>query len=372
MKRRLTALSVERIKPPANGRLDVFDIGYPGLALRASYGGSKTWCAFVRAGGRQRRIKLGEWPGMTLAEAREAWRGVTNGTLPASGTVADVAAEWVKRDQAGNRTVAEVKRYFDRDVLPLWGHRKLSDLTRHECLKIIDAVADRGSPIAANRLHGYLHRFFKWCVGRDLIEVNPLAGIDKPGEAKSRERVLTDAELKAVWTTADQTGWPIGTIVQLLILTGARRGEIAELRWDEIHGNEIHLSGERTKNGRAHIIPLTPTVLDLLAKAPRLLDCPFVFSLNGKGPVNSWSKDKARLNERCQVKDWTLHDLRRTLATGLERLGVSLQVVEAILGHTAGSKRGVVGIYQRHDYAKEKRDALEQWSQYLLTLCRSC
>ncbi len=157
--------------------------------------------------------------------------------------------------------------------------------------------------------------------------------------------------------------------MRLLILTGARRDEIGGLQWSEVdfERGEIALSGARTKTGAPHVIPLTPQWVAVLCELPRRVDCPFVFSLTGN-PVSGWSKAKARLDLISGVEGWRLHDIRRTVATGLQRLGISLQVVEAILGHTSGSRAGIVRIYQRHDFAAEKRQALTLWADYVTQL----
>ena len=188
--------------------------------------------------------------------------------------------------------------------------------------------------------------------------------MDKPGEDIKRDRVLSDAELVKVWTAAEKIGFPYRTAVQLLILTGARRDEIGRLRWAEIIDGAISLDGARTKNSEPHVIPLSTAARALLDHIPRFGD--FVF---GRGRLTDWSRAKTKLDALAALAiPWRTHDLRRTCATGLQKLGTPLQVTEAILGHTAGSRAGVVGIYQRHGYADEKRAALEAWSAHVMAL----
>jgi integrase len=190
--------------------------------------------------------------------------------------------------------------------------------------------------------------------------------IEKPGSAVKRDRVLSDSELAQVWNAAAALGWPHGTAVQLLILTGARKNEIWQLRWDETHGDEIRLPGPRTKTGhktgQTHIIPLSQAGQTLLQSVPRFMENEFVFA------GRSWSRAKATIDVKVKIAPWRIHDLRRTTATGLERLGTPLQVTEAVLGHVSGSKAGGAGIYQRHQYAEEKRAALEAWGEHVMTL----
>jgi integrase len=379
-KRALTDAGIQRLKPPASGQVDCFDQGYPGLALRMSYGGGKTFVFFYRLGGRLRRLTLGTYPAITLAEARESWRkarhDVQAGRDPARTRSAGNGAtdfqgvfeEWLRRDQANNRSVDVVRRSIKRNVLPYWQHRQITDIGRRDVLDVIDAIADRGAIIMARRIQGRLHRLFKWAVGRGVIEINPLADLPMPGEETRRDRVLKDGELIAVWNAAKQVSWPYGPAFQLLILTGARREEIGQLRWSEIEDNTVKLEGARTKNGEPHHIPLSAPSCAVLHNLPRIAGSDFVFTSTGKKPLGAWSREKAKIDDISQITSWRIHDLRRTTATGLQKQGVPLQVTEAILGHTAGSRGGIIGVYQRHDYANEKRAALEAWGAHVLAL----
>ena len=345
---------MERIKAPKAGQVDHFDKGHPGLTLRISYGGKRTWVFMFRHGGNFHRMTLGTYPVMSLAAARAAWRDaraeVEGGRDPRSKRetpaqdVGSVLEDWLSRDQAKNRSVAAVRRSVMKDALPFWQHRSVNEITKRDVLDVIDAVVDRGSKVQARRLQAHLHRFFKWCAGRGIIDANPIADLPKPGAEKPRDRVLNDVELRKVWTAAkDLLGWPFGTAVQLLMLTGARLDEIGELKWSEIGATEIRLTGARTKNGQPHTIPLSSTARSVIDQMPGITGCPFVLSTNGKTPVSGWSKIRDRLRASAAVDHWTLHDIRRSVATGLQRQGVALQVTEAVLNHT-GSRGGVVGI----------------------------
>jgi integrase len=206
-------------------------------------------------------------------------------------------------------------------------------------------------------------------VGRGIIDINPLADLPKPGQETRRDRVLKDDELVAVWNAAEKLGWPFGPAFQLLILTGARREEIGQLRWSEVEANTINLVGSRTKNGEPHHIPLSAVACAVLRNLPRIVGSDFVFTSTGKRPLGMWSRAKAKIDALTALSSpWVTHDLRRTCATGLQKLGTPLQVTEAVLGHTAGSRGGIIGIYQRHDYAGEKRAALEAWGAHVLAL----
>jgi integrase len=383
--RSLTAAAAGRIKPPKDGQIDYFDKGFPGLALRISYGGSRTWVCFYRLHGKLRRLTLGRWPSMELGDAREAWRDarklVDNGENPArarpaaADSFAAVADEWLKRDQASNRTHDDVKRIIERDVKPVWEGRQIASIGRRDVIELIDAIADRGAVTMARRVHAHVHRLFRWSVGRGILEINPMADLPKPGAAVKRDRVLSDSELALVWKASIKTEWPFGPFFRLLILTGSRRDEIGALRWTEIHVDRIELEGDRTKNGAPHTVPLSPQAAALIEALPRVTGSEFVFTTTGETSVSGWSKAKAmldgavgELNRDKALPPWHLHDLRRTMATGLQRLGVSLQVVEAILGHISGSRAGIVGVYQRHTYDAEKKAALDDWAQHVAAI----
>jgi integrase len=379
-KRALTAASVERIKPPPGGQVDCFDKGFPGLALRVSYGGSKTFVFFYRVNGKLRRLTLGTFPAMSLAGAREAWRSaredVQLGRDPALTRKRDqpatgfesVAREWLRRDQAKNKSHGEVERIVNRELVPAWGYRSIADITRRDILDLIDGIADRGAVIAARRVQAYVHRLFKWAVGRGIIEANPVAALPKPGSETKRDRVLSNDELVAVWKAAKDLGWPFGPAIQLLILTGARREEVGGLRWSEIVDGQICLSGERTKNAEPHTIPLSAPALTIIESLPRIAGCNLVFTTNSRTSISGWSRAKATMDEALALPPWRIHDLRRTVATGLQKLGVSLQVIEAVLGHISGSRAGVVGVHQRHSFESEKRAAMEAWGAHVVAL----
>jgi integrase len=360
--------------------VEYFDKGYPGLALRVSYGGGKSFVYFYRIGGKLRRMTLGTFPALGLAEAREAWRearqdaqaGRDPATARKAGTGAtdfrSVAAQWILRDQAKNKSRGIVARMIDVNVLPAWEYRQIGDIGRRDVLDVIDAIVDRGAVITARRVQAHLHRLFRWAVGRGIVESNPVADLPKPGSETKRDRVLSDDELVAVWKGAGELAWQFGQAIRLLILTGARREEIGQLRWAEVSGAALELKGDRTKNGEPHTIPLSDPALAIIEGLPRISGSAFVFTVDGKKPISGWSRAKVRLDELAGIAPWVIHDLRRTVATGLQKLRTPLQVTEAVLGHVSGSRAGVVGVYQCYDYAEEKRTALEAWAGHVETL----
>jgi integrase len=245
-----------------------------------------------------------------------------------------------------------------------WGGRRVGDITDTDVIHVLDQISSH-APIAANRLHAVLSGLFSWARGKRLITANPCAGLNRSDET-SRDRVLDDKELRKVWLAAGELGHPYAGIVKLLILTGQRRNEIADLLWREIDSEErlIHLPAARTKNKRPHDVPMSASALAIIAGLPRLVDADRVFTIK-RQPVTGFSSMKERLDAASGVTDWTLHDIRRSVATGLQKLGVRQEVTEATLNHKGGKISGIAAVYQRHDYASEKRDALARWADHV-------
>ena len=371
----ITKAAADRFKAKT-GRVDHFDSSYPGLALRVSDSGRRVWVYFFRLKNgkvRLHRMTLGVYPAMSVEQAHEAWRKafdfVQAGRDP-RGTDAErhhaptdfegVLDEWIKRDQSKNRSAKRVEQRMKAYVLPSWKHRDVTEITRRNCLDLLDAIADRGKIVLARRVFSHLHRFFTWCVGRGIIDANPLLHAEKPGSESPRERVLDDGELVKIWNAASEIAARYRDAVRLLILTGARREEISALRWNEIRGDAIHLEGERTKNGKPHVIPLSSPARSILGGLERKGEHVF--------PTANWSRSKKALDKVTGITDWRIHDIRRSVATGLQKLGTPLPVTEAVLGHVSGSRGGIVGVYQRHDYAAEKASALEAWGARVMAL----
>ena len=239
----------------------------------------------------------------------------------------DVVADWLKRDQADNRSHDEVKRILHKEVLPTWGKRRIAEIGRHEILELIDTIADRGAVTLARRCHAHLHRLFRWSVGRGIIAASPMVDLPKPGAEVRRKRVLSDAELTLAWDAAQEVGWPMGSATHLLMLTTARREEIGALRWPEIDQarNEIRLEGERTKNGEPQTIPLSGAALALIDSLPRIAGSEFVFTTTGNTPVSGWSRAKERLDQLMLARAQKKHgSTARTLTRSSSHRGASM------------------------------------------------
>ena len=284
-------------------------------------------------------------------------------------------------------------------ILPAWGDRKIDSITPEEGIRLLDGIMDQGHPAAAIRAHAVASKFFNWCVERRLLAASPFAHVKKPAQAVSRDRVLSDEELRLMWRAAERIGYPFGTFAQLLALTGQRRDEVAGMRRSEISGDLWTIPGSRTKNGSATEVPLSKAALVAIGSAPTV-QMPAIIGPNGRKqsrgasdfvltttaetPISGYAKAKAQIDktmleiakdeatkarrndvDEIKVLPWRLHDLRRTLASGLARLGEPVHVVEAILNHRSGTISGVAAVYNRHSYLPEKRAALKRWAEHL-------
>jgi integrase len=389
-KRALSAAAVERLKPPAVGQIEHFDQGYPGLALRVSYGGSRSWVFFYRVHGKQRRMTFGRWPAMTLAGAREAWRqartAVERGEDPAAAkvearrrepdTVRSVGKQFAEKYLKRNRTGDEVARMLEQHLYPSLGHRPIETITRRDILDVVDTIEAKSSGARANRVLANVKRLFSWAVERGIINASPAANVKPPAEEEARDRALSDDELRAFLRACEALGEPFGPLFRLLLLTGQRREEVAGLPWTELDlpGAIWHLPGARTKNKRASDVPLAEQTVAILNGLTRRSALVFPDRSGARG-VSGFSVAKARLDAlmiaelrkadpEAELPAWRLHDLRRTAASGMARLGVAVHVVEAILNHKSGTISGVTAVYQRYDFAAEKRTAVQTWADF--------
>jgi integrase len=382
---KLTELAVKLMRPPASGRAEVFDTLLPSFGLRITAGGVKSWVVMTRVHGKLKRITLGRYSDkLGVGEARDQARKVIAdaqaGKAPVSGrarrhaidgdTVRDVLGQFIARDQRGRgrRSWREVERTLSRELAG-WMDRPIATIGRADVLALLDDVVDRGSPIAANRLLAHLRRMLNWTVGRGILAASPAAGVEAPGEERTRDRVLTPAELAAVWHAAGDLGWPFGQIVRLLIVTAQRRDEVAHMAWPDLDLERRlwTLPRELTKADRVHEVPLSDLAIEIIGDLPRLGDG-LLFPANRRrstNPVSGFSKAKARLDRLSGVTGWRLHDLRRTAASEMARLGHPPHVVAAILNHSPGSTQGITAIYNRHRYGDEKRQALATWAREL-------
>lgn len=413
MAKPLTVQSVEKIAKGAVRR-EVPDGRQHGLYLVIQPSGEKSWAFRYRFGGRSRKLTLGQYPGMDLVKARRRARraieAVDDGRDPGiekqnelrrlkygeteRDSFANIACSFIERHaRPKTRSWKETARLLGLKLDPQkpdalktikgsivarWGPRNISTITKRDILDALDTIIDRGAGTLANRTLGKLRKLFNWAIERDIIEHSPCAGIKPPAPESSRNRVLSDDELALVWNKADSLNYPFKQIVRLLILTGQRRGEVAgcmrvELRLDD---RLWCLPRERTKNGEEHDIPLSDAALQVLATTHNIAG-EFLFTTTGKTASSGFSKAKRavdaaiRKETKRSLPSWTFHDLRRTVASGMAALGIAPHIVERVLNHKSGTIKGIAAVYNRHEYAAEKRAALDEWATHVLSIVRN-
>jgi integrase len=386
MSQTLTDLKIRKLMPEANGRVEIWDGRVPAFGIRVAPTGSKSFVLLYRHKGRPRRMTIGRYPVVSLAEARRraiqalgevAW-GVdpqTQKTFKTHGTRFDETVDMFVRTYCSqhNRksTQRETERLLKARFVSRWGARDLREIGKADVLKIIDATLQDGAPSAANHALATVRLFFNWCCDRGLVEINPCDRLKAPAKKVARDRVLSDGELAKIWAAACTIGYPFGTIAQLLLLTAQRRNEVTSMRWTDLDFEAAlwSIPATLTKNGAPHVVPLVPEVLHILKRVPRI-DSDMLFpSRAGEGrSFSGFSKAKERLAALSAVDEFTLHDLRRTVATRLASLGAAPHVIERLLNHVTGILGGVAGVYNRFKYHDEVRAALVQWTSHMRQL----
>lgn len=395
---KLTAAAVEKMQP-TDRRQEVPDSLCTGLYLIVQPTGKKGWQVRYRHGGTHRRMTIGGYPVLSLAaarlRAREVLAAATEGRDPSGEVkaakvpkvtddrekIVSLIAQFDKRHLSTLKSGKTVRQQFDLHVIPKWGNRDIHTITKRDVIDLLDGLMDAGKATSANRMRAYLSKFFNWCASRDIIDVPPTLTVKAPAKEVSRDRLLHDQELRWFWVACEAVGFPWGDMGKTLLLTGQRLNEAAQMTDREIRGDVWHMTAERTKNGRAHDVPLSRAVLDVLEGVERVSGRPgFIFTTTGTTPVSGFGKGRGHLHEAMQriaademgqpvdIPHWTFHDLRRTAATGMARLAIPVRVTEAVLNHVSGTGGGIVAVYQRHDYAEEKRQALEAWARFVLDL----
>lgn len=402
-------LSTLRVECGRKDRL-LFDTVAPGLGVRVTARGTRMFIAQWTDPATKRKIRepVGAWGNMTVDQAREAVRillgQVAKGVSP--------RAERLRRKIAAENERAETALSFEalvdewaqlhlalrreryrheaqraiRSVFAKLLKRPAARATRAEVVNILDGLVKAGRSAMAARALAYARAAFQWAAKRGKIAANPFLGLPIATTTADRDRVLSDAELAEVWSAATGMGYPWGAFFPIAILTLQRREEVASMRWSEISQDFTTWSipALRMKSGKAHDVHLSEAARAVLRGAPRRADCDFVFSTTGKTPISGFSKAKAMLDtavvrareeraarqggQAAPLVAWRLHDLRRTGASTLARLGVDSMVADKLLAHQPAKLRGVAGIYQRYDFARERQLALDAWAKHVLSL----
>jgi integrase len=416
----LTQLSVERLKPPAEGAVTYWDKNLPGFGVRVSPMGRKTWLCVYRVVGKPVMQTLGTTATVPkLADAREAARAsmlkARAGVNPTEERRATAAAKeaaaheadagrfeavaerflaegwrWRnKRQQPWSPShTAEVRRILEHDVLPAWRGRPIRSLTKHDVNELLDAKAatrerprrgvDGGAGVQSNRTLARLRTLFAWAASQDLIDRDPSAGVLPRGAEHSRDRVLGDDELVWFWHGAERAGWPFGAIFRLLLLTAQRRSEVVGMRWSEVDLDKKVwvIPRERTKSDREHVVHLSALAVEIIEDLPRLSG-DLMFESRTGTVISSLGKPKLRLDSAmakaagAPIKPWTTHDLRRSATTIMaEKLKVPPHIADRVLNHSGGTIGSLARVYNRAAYLDERKAALEALGRYVETLVR--
>jgi integrase len=428
----LTATGIAKLQP-SHKRQEIPDGGCRGLKLIIQPSGAKSFALrFRRPDGKTAKMTLGPFDAMnelegepiigaplTLAAARRLASDLQRQRALGRDVISDHRSTKRSRkadfEQRSTQNFAAVAQRFvaeyarprlrswrvsaqllglTRDGLGLapgglaerWSSKLVSEITPGDVDDLIAEIRTRGTPGLKRRIAlsdsaarvALLRysKFFSWCREKRLIAISPCDAVSRPPRGPSRERTLSDDEIKLLWLACGQLGEPFGPLLKLLLVSGQRKNECARMTWAEVQGDVWHLPSDRAKNGRAHVVPLTPLALKQIHTVKRI-GTTYIFTTTGDVPVGGWSKVKRRLDLKmaklagAEIAPFTIHDLRRTTATGLQKLGIRLEITEAVLNHSSGSFRGVVGIYQRHTYSEEKRAALNLWSDYVEKLVSS-
>ncbi len=404
MKGKITKKSIDALTAEAKAAKDavfLWDGELPGFGAKAAATGACSYVLQFRLGGRgtpAKRITLGRHGRLTPDEARrlakekigEVAKGIDvaehrkeKREKLAGLTFADAVEKFLSVHAKRTRYWKEKRARLTSGDVKALANKPLSTVSRKHVADAIDRAKAR-SEAAARLLFADLRPLFKWAHERELVDANPMAGLRAPKPSDARERVLEDHEIRAFWQAASEASWPFASVYKLLLLTGARREEVAGMRWSELDlDNEVWtLPGARTKNSRDHRVPLAPqavAMLDKLAIAAikqgyGYKDSDIVFSTTGHSSPSGFSKAKRTLDARMQellgpkFKPWRVHDLRRTCATGMENLGIDTRIVETALNHVSGTKAGIVGVYQRAEHREAVSAAFQAWARRIAEL----
>lgn len=382
----LTDAKIKGLKPPAAGQAEYADSLVPGLRLRVGASGAKTFILRKRVGGRARNLTLDRYHErrFTLADARKKARALISdieagaepqptrrrGRAGQTGGTVKALFEDYKVAKKSLRSIGEVKRIFEKYVIPEIGGRLADSITRADITGLIDGIQ---APTMGRAVGAQLSAFYSWAMPRlDRLEVNPCRDAWKPPKPPSRDRVLAEDEIRAFWKAANEEPAPFGPAFRLLLLTLQRRDEVfsADVEEFDLKSATWTIPGSRAKNGVAHIVPLAAAAIAEIEPLIGKRRQGKLFPARGKsengasGISKSWSRIRAAVEKELArpVERFTIHDLRRTGATGLQRLGIRLEVTEAVLNHVSGTRGGIVGVYQRHHFTEEKRTALDLWA----------
>lgn len=396
-RKRLTDARIRSLRAKSE-RYEVWDTE-PGFGLRIAPSGRKSFVYLYRFEGKPRRLTLGAYPRMSLADAREqvaiAAKKVDKDIDPGKEKVQSrkglrdaesfevLARQWVDRWAKPNRkSWKEAERQLELDAIPAWGKRKAYDIKRRDVIDLIEGIVDRGSPVMANRTLQLVKQVFTFGVQRGIVDASPAVAIDKPAKETRRDRVLSDLEIKAFWNGLDRAMMTEGvrTALKLCLVTAQRRAEVTGMRRSEIDGSWWTIPKERTKNGKAHRVPLSPLAKKLIAQADgndylfpsgRKRDTEGKpIPIEPRALTNAITKNRTRKIDETLIWDFPrfcTHDLRRSAATKMAELGTPRFDIGKVLNH---SDHEITAVYDHYAYDVEKKKALLKWSKCLEEILR--
>jgi integrase len=379
---KLTKSAIDALPVPKSDLVH-WDTSLPGFGVKVTPKGRKVFVVLYRTGGagsKLRKYTIGPYGRVTLHQARiaaqKAFAAKLEGRDPAAekreakrrvvaDRVDDLLEAFIVQRLSQNRSAGEISRLLRREVGKPWGSRSIHEISKRDVIDVVSAIEQRGAPAAANKALKSIKAFLNWCVGRAVLDRSPAEGVPLPTKEIARDRVLEDEELGRIILAARQIREPYGGIVELLALTGQRREEVAQMRWNELDllQRVWTIPKSRTKNAKAHIVHLSNQSLAVLKHTNN--GGPYVFSVLGTKPFQEFSKAKRELDRLSGVARWRLHDLRRTCVSGMARLGITPHVADKILNHQSGTISGVAAVYQRHDFLAERRAALDLWGAHV-------
>ncbi len=369
----LTDLQIKRLKAPEKGQKTYYDSTLPGFGVRVSQGGTKTFVVLYGKG--RRRRSLGRYPDLSLSEARhlakQAQVEITIDEQSPRSALPKVSFAIARSKFLADcevrtkpRTVDEYRRLLNRHF---HFDSNIADLSRHDIASVIEKL--NAKPSEQQHAFVAIRTMLNWCVKRGFLDLAPVPPMTF--KTRPRERVLTDQELVSVWQRASEFGYPYGPIVQLLILTGQRKGEVVGLRRSWLADGRIVYPSEFVKNKRSHTIPAGPEALELINSLPGDTDLLFPSRFEEDKPFNGFSKCKASFDQGLEIEPYTLHDLRRTFSSNMAKLGTPIHVTERILNHVSGTISGVSAVYNRHAYMDEMHEAFVRYEQHLSEILKA-
>ncbi|MEY3730943.1 MAG: hypothetical protein RLZZ57_1699 [Pseudomonadota bacterium] len=401
---KLTENAIHKLQIP-EGKREAWlsDTDVQGLRVRATTGGAKTFmaCWTDRATGERRREKLGAWGAITLADARTAARAIlgdvargedpsekrmlkrkaaTEAKAAAALTLRVLVEQWAviglqKRKARYRAEATRAIAYAFQGQLD----QPANQLTRNAVVTTLDALTQAGKTAMAGRTLAYGRACFSWARKRGMLPENPFHDLPISAGKVTRDRVLTDTEVRAIWEASLNLGWPFGPLIRLLLLTAQRREEVAGMRWSEISadGTTWVIPAGRAKNGRAHVVHLAPAARDILATLPRVDGSDWVFTTTGRSSVSGFSKAKERLEAfmatnagdvRHKMPEWRFHDFRRTAVSWMATAGHAPHIADRLLNHVnVGAISAVGAVYQRAEFFEERKQCLEAWAKHIVT-----